>query len=144
MSAGGRRLEPLVRHARQAEDQAARALARARVELAAIRERRSMLERYRCEYERALLDEGSRSGLSAGHVKAYRAFLERLGEGIEAAGQELERAQGACREAERLWLERRSRRRALARVIERRLARVRSERVRRDQARLDEHASRQT
>ena len=111
-----KRLQPIVSHARQLEQEAAQLFAEAQQRVVANEQQLQQLLVFREEY----LGKGQQAqvGASVSRLLDYQAFLAKLSVGIGQAYQVIENSKHQSEVARQNWLKKRARCQALDKVVE--------------------------
>lgn len=133
------RLEPVIKVAETREQQAARALGQAQMQLNQAEQRLSELKTYKEEYLRRFHAQGSR-GMSAAQMEDYRRFLAKLDAAIAQQQQVVAQAARFVEAKRGQWHERHGKTRALDKVVERYQADEQRRDDRKEQSEQDERA----
>lgn len=136
-----RRLAPVHDVASNAESRAARALAAGETRLEQARAKLADLERYEREYREALRGRTA-AGIGVTEMRAFHAFIGKLGEAVAQQGALVERTAAECATLRELWLAASQRSRAVGKVIEHATADERRAEDRQEQTDNDERAQR--
>lgn len=134
-----KRLQPVANLAQTRERDAARLLGDAQRVLKDHDERLAELVDYRTQYNRQLYDAGS-AGSAAQRLNDYRAFLQRLNDGIKHQEQRLQQARLAVEKRKAEWMDARRRAQAMGKAVERHIGHERADQGRKDQLETDEQA----
>lgn len=135
------RLEPVLDLAADAERKAARAVADAEAKVAEAERKLAELERYEQDYRTALRRQ-SAAGIGAAQLRAFHAFIGRLGDAIFQQGATASRAREERDRLRARWIEATQRARAVGKAVEHAEQDERHQRERREQADMDERAQR--
>lgn len=134
-----RRMEPVARVTEDREQKAALVLAEGQQELGEQQLRLDELHDYRREYAQRLQQQGV-AGLRATELQDFRNFLDRLDNAIRQQERMVERQRHEVERRRQLWLDARTRCRAMGKVLERYRSEEDRAEERREQAENDEHA----
>ncbi len=135
------RFKPVHSLARNKEQRAAKRLGVSQQSVLAAEAKLSELLKYRQDYLEQFETAGQ-AGMSAGRLQEYQTFLARLNEAVRHQ-ESLVRAGHADRQSKKdQWLRRRTRSKALGKVVERHVAAERKQQEKREQKETDEHAQR--
>lgn len=111
------RLRPLMKLAKNNEQQAARVLSECRHRLQEQESRLEDLRGYRREYAARLSAVGA-AGADAATLQRFKAFLVKLDEAIVLQGKQTERVSRECEEMSRLWSHARVRHKSLNKAVD--------------------------
>ena len=135
------RLGPVLEHAREKEQSAARELATVRERTIAAAGKLKELETYRDEYAEGLRNK-TEDGLNAMQMRDYQAFLARLDAAIRLQQRVVAGLEDDAGRAQQAWQEEKQRLSALDKLSDRHLRREQADSERREQAESNEHALR--
>lgn len=138
-----KRMTPVARIADNKERDAAKVFGKSQQNLKDHEDRLEELARYRDEYNARFLESGS-NGLEAQKAHAYRIFLNRLSDAIVHQREIVRQFTEELIKRKENWMHKRSRAKALEKVVERYQAQEEKEAERREQKESDESASRTT
>lgn len=135
------RLMPLAKLAKDEEHSAARVMSECRQRLDAQRARLDDLRAYRRDYDNKLQATG-RTGMEAGALQRYRAFLAKLDEVIALQEQVVERVQEEHDQKWGAWSQARARHKSLEKAVAHHRSLEAARQERREQQQNDERAQR--
>lgn len=131
-----RRMQPIVHHADQREQDALGRMAEAQKALQQLEQQQTQMQDYRDEY---LAGMGSCvSGFNGQQLKDYQAFLQRLGGVIDQLGFQIQESRHQVERRRQEWLACRSRAQALEKVMQNYQQQENREEQRREQKLQDE------
>ena len=134
-----KRMQPVVHHAEQKEQDAVQLFVQAQQALADAEQQLQQLFSYRDDYNRQLSES---SGQSIERIRNYQAFIAKLNGAIDQAYVEIETRKQICEQKKLAWLKCRSRSHALNLVVEKYQLEEFREQERQEQKEQDEHAQR--
>lgn len=135
------RLEPLAKLAKDDEHGAARVMSECLQRLDVQRARLDDLRSYRQDYDNKLHATG-RTGMEAGALQRYRAFLAKLDEVIALQEQVVARLQEEYDQKSSLWSNARARHKSLDKAVAHHRSQEAARHERREQQQNDERAQR--
>ena len=131
------RLQPVENIRKQQEDNAGRVHGDAIKEAKQQQNQLDELIRYREEYVKGFESMG-KSGLSAIQAQEYRLFINRLDEAIIQQRQFVEAGKVRCEASHQEWLNKRSKRKVISKVVEKRQSTEQLRQKQREQKELDD------
>ncbi len=137
------RLASVVKIAASAEQKAIQAFGRCQQQLEMHKGRLRQLMEYRNEYQQQF-DQHARNGMSVAQMQSYRAFISQLDLGIEEQNRVIGSMTLEMEAKRREWLTKRTKTKAIDKVIEQHISKEQAQESRRDQKESDErpHISR--
>ncbi|HED40659.1 MAG TPA: flagellar export protein FliJ [Chromatiales bacterium] len=136
-----RRLQPVIKIAKEREEDAALALSEYRKVIDQQEAKLIELRQYQAEYLQRLR-EGGRNGMNIAQINDYRSFIARLSVAVEQQEAQLVACEVQLQEKNRAWLEMRARHQALGKVTERYRQQEDEAREKKEQAESDERSQR--
>ncbi len=131
------RLQPVENIRKQQEDNAGRLHGAAIKEANQQQNQLDELIRYREEYVKGFESMGQ-SGLSAIQAQEYRLFINRLDEAISQQQQFVATGKSRCEASQQEWLDKRSKRKVISKVVEKRQSAEQLQQKQREQKELED------
>ncbi len=134
-----RRLQPVIKIAKEREDDAALALSEYRKVVDQHEAKLIELRHYHDEYIQRL-NEAGRGGMNIAQINDYRSFIARLAVAVKQQEALLLECQQQLKEKNKAWIQTRGRHQALDKVIDRYQQQEQEVRDKREQAESDERS----
>lgn len=131
------RLQPVENIRKQQEDNAGRIHGDAIKEAKQQQKQLDELMRYREEYAKGFEAMG-KSGLSAIQAQEYRLFINRLDDAIIQQQQFVETGKTRCEASQQEWMDKRSKRKMISKVVEKRQSTEQLQEKKREQKELED------
>lgn len=131
------KLEPVENIRKQQEDKAGRLHGEAIMESRQQQKQLDELLQYREEYIKGFEARG-KSGLSAMQAQEYRLFISRLDDAINQQRQFVESGKNKCELSQQEWMDKRSKRKVISKVVEKRKSQEQLNQIQSEQKELED------